>query len=225
MVKSWNFFLILIKIYFFIKYISCFTSFFFRGVFMESGKGYSFGSYKKKIFWNLSEYNMSALQENTEMVIYSALAFLVPFAIGHPQLVVGILVNAAIVLAALNLKNAKLLPVVMLPSIAVLSRGLIFGPFTIFLIYLIPFIWIGNFILLAAFRELKLKRKLNSVLTLVIGAGAKALFLFAFAFILVKAGILPQVFLTSMGALQIYTSLVGGALALGVHEAKKKLVL
>lgn len=190
---------------------------------MESGEEYSFENYKRKGFWNLSEYNLSALQENIELIIYSALAFLVPFTIGHPQLVVGILVNTAIVLAALNLKNAKLLPVLILPSIAVLSRGLIFGPFTVFLIYMIPFIWIGNFILLAAFRELKLKRKLGSVPTLIIGSVAKAFFLYTCALILVLTGVLPNIFLSTMGLFQLYTAFAGGMIAIGIHEAKKKL--
>lgn len=175
-------------------------------------------------FWNKQDYNIGLIQENIELIIYSMLAFLVPFTIGHPQIVVGILVNAAIVLAALNLKNYKLLPVIILPSIAVLSRGLILGPFTMFLIYMIPFIWIGNFILLYAFRELKLKRKMNSILTLVIGAVAKTTFLFGVALLLVNLNVIPAIFLTSMGVLQLYTALAGGAIALGIHEMKKKMI-
>jgi hypothetical protein len=175
-------------------------------------------------FWNRRDYNIGLIQENIELLVYSALAFLIPFTLGHPQLVVGILVNAAIVLASLNLKNYKLLPVIILPSIAVLSRGLIFGPFTMFLIYMIPFIWIGNFILLYAFRELKLKRKMNSIVTLIIGAVAKTAFLFGVAFLLVNLNVIPALFLTTMGLLQLYTALAGGALALGIHEAKKKML-
>ncbi|MGV8168449.1 MAG: hypothetical protein ACP5N3_00165 [Candidatus Nanoarchaeia archaeon] len=173
-------------------------------------------------FWNRTDYNLGFMQQYVELFIYSALAFLVPFTLGHPQLIVGILVNAALVLAALNLKDYKLLPVIMLPSIAVLSRGMIFGPFTIFLIYMIPFIWIGNIILVYAFKELKLKRKMNSIVTLIIGAGAKTLFLFLCALLLVKTGMIPAPFLVSMGVLQLYTALLGGILALGIHETKKR---
>jgi hypothetical protein len=94
-----------------------------------------------------------------------------------------------------------------------------------FLIYMIPFIWIGNFILLATIRELKLKRKLNSVATLIIGAGAKTAFLFGVAFVLVSLGVIPAIFMTTMGLLQLYTALAGGALALGIHELKKKMIV
>jgi hypothetical protein len=157
------------------------------------------------------------------MFIYSALAFLTPFLIGHPQLFVGVIVNAALVLAALNLKDYKLLPVIMIPSIGVLSRGVIFGSFTIFLIYMIPFVWIGNAIFVYAFKELKLKRNMNSIATLLIGAVAKTIFLFTAALILVKTGVIPAPFLVSMGVLQLYTAIIGGLIALGIHEAKKKM--
>ncbi|MGV8163096.1 MAG: hypothetical protein ACP5N2_07225 [Candidatus Nanoarchaeia archaeon] len=174
-------------------------------------------------FWSRTDYAVGFVQEYSELVIYSALAFLIPFLLAHPQIVVGVVVNAALVLSALNMKDYKLLPVIMLPSIAVLSRGLIFGPFTMFLIYLIPFIWIGNSILVYAFKELKLKRKMNSVFTLLIGATAKTVFLFLCALLLVKTGVIPAPFLVTMGVFQLYTALAGGAIALGIHEAKKKL--
>ncbi len=188
---------------------------------MESGE-YLFE--KKKGFWNVSEYDLSFFQENVELIVYSALAFLVPFAIGHPQFLVGIVVNAAIVLAALNLRNEKLLPVLILPSLAVFSRGLIFGPFTFFLLFMVPFIWVGNFILLASLRELMLKRKIKSYVSLFVGASAKALFLFFSALILVKTGVIPSIFLSSMGIVQFYTAIIGGAVALGVHNLKKNYI-
>lgn len=174
-------------------------------------------------FWRKTDYGVGLVQEYSELIIYSAVAFLIPFLLAHPQLVVGIVVNAALVLAALNTKDYKLLPVVMLPSIAVLARGLIFGPFTMFLIYLIPFIWIGNAILVYAFKELKLKRKMNSIVTLLIGATAKMVFLFLAALLLVKTGVIPAPFLLTMGVFQLSTALAGGVIALGIHEAKKKL--
>ena len=96
--------------------------------------------------WNKTDYTLSLIQENLEFFFYSFIAFVIPFVIGHPQIVVGIIVNASLVLAALNLKNKKLVPIIFLPSVAVLSKGLIFGSFTIFLIYIIPFIWISNFL-------------------------------------------------------------------------------
>ncbi len=172
---------------------------------------------------NKQDYGLSFLQENIELVIYSVVCFFVPFLMGHPQWLVGTIVNSSLVLAGLNLRNYRILPVIILPSLGVLSRGLIFGPFTIFLVYMIPFIWIGNIILVWAFKYFNLGKKVNKWLTLGIGAAMKTAFLFATAFVLVKLGVLPVVFLTAMGLLQFYTVIAGGILALGVHKVKAKI--
>ena len=179
----------------------------------------------KMEYLNKQDYKFGFLRENIEMVVYSFVCFFVPFFIGHPQWIVGIVVNASLVLAALNLRSYKLLPVIILPSLAVLSRGLIFGPFTIFLVYMIPFIWIGNFILVFAIKKLALNKKINKFVSLGIGAIAKALFLFIITFSLVKIGFLPAVFLTAMGIMQLYTAIAGGLLALGVHRIKKRSII
>jgi hypothetical protein len=170
------------------------------------------------------DYVLGYLQENIELVLYSLICFFAPFLIGHPQIVVGVLVNAALILAALNLKDFKLLPMIMIPSLAVLSRGMIFGPFTIFLVYMIPFIWIGNAILVWSFKKFNLGLKINRWITLVIGSILKTAFLFGCAFVFFKLGILPVLFLTTMGLLQLYTAILGGILAIGIQSIKKNLV-
>jgi len=187
---------------------------------MKNNFGYGY----KETLWNMQEYFLSHLQQNVELVIYCALCLFAPFFLGHPQLVVGVVVNAALILAALNMKNHMLIPIILLPSVGVLSRGLIFGPFTNFLLVMMPFIWIGNFILIYAFKKLMLEKKLNRWLTLGIGAVAKTGFLFLSAFVLFKLNLLPALFLTTMGLFQLYTAVAGGVLALGIHTAKKKLI-
>jgi hypothetical protein len=74
------------------------------------------------------------------LAIYIVASFALPFLLGHPQLLVGILVNAFLVLGALHMKKYSLLPLIMLPSLGVLARGVVFGPFTMFLVYMIPLI-------------------------------------------------------------------------------------
>lgn len=171
---------------------------------------------------SLQDYALSSAYENVELVIYSALCFFVPFFMGHPQYIVGVAVNAALITAALNLKSWKLLPVIMLPSLAVVSRGVIFGPWSIFLVYMIPFIWVGNSILVLSFKHFRLGKKYSYFTTLLMGAGFKSAFLFASALILYKLSIVPAVFLISMGLLQLGTALIGGAAAYGIHQAKKQ---
>ncbi|MFH2028318.1 MAG: hypothetical protein ABIJ08_04230 [Nanoarchaeota archaeon] len=172
---------------------------------------------------NLNEYKLEHKQELFEITIYTIVSFFLPFFIGHPQIVVGVLVNSLLISSALNIKGYKLLPIIIAPALGALSRGMLFGPFTIFLLYMIPFIWIGNAILIYSFKWLNLDKRLNYWITLVIGSILKSAFLFAIAFILISLKILPTVFLTTMGIFQLYTAILGGILAFGFQKSKKKI--
>jgi hypothetical protein len=149
------------------------------------------------------------LKENIEVFIYSSICFFLPLFLGHPQLLVGIVVNSALVLSALRLKTKQLLPVIIMPALGALSRGILFGPFTIYLLYMIPFIWIGNAILV--YFTKRINRKL---IALPLGAIIKSGFLFGAAFVLVKLAVIPAVFLIAMGPVQLLTAFSGGTLAL-----------
>ena len=169
---------------------------------------------------NLQKYEWSMRSEAIEVVLYSLVGFFLPFMLAHPQWLVGTIVNAMLISAAMSVRGCKLLPVIMLPSIGILSAGLIFGKFTPFLLYMIAFIWIGNSLLVGAFKFLNIHKKWNYFSTLVIGAAVKSLFLFIAAFVLFKFGLVPVIFLTAMGIMQLVTVMTGGALAFGFEKAK-----
>jgi len=171
---------------------------------------------------NKQDYTLRYKTELFEITIYTIVSFFLPFFIGHPQIIVGVLVNALLIVSALNVKGYKLLPVIIAPSLGALSRGILFGPFTIFLVYMIPFIWIGNSILIFVFKWLKLNKQVNYWITLIFGSLIKAAFLFFIAYVLVGMKILPILFLTTMGIFQFYTAILGGTIAFGFHELKKK---
>jgi len=173
---------------------------------------------------NLQEYVLSNVYQYFEMVVYTVFCFFVPLMIGHPQIAVGIVVNALLIASALNIKGYKLLPVIISPSLGALSRGILFGPFTIFLVYMIPFIWIGNAILVFSFKWLRLKLKKNYWLTLTIGSLFKAGFLFGTAFVLYSLNIVPAVFLTAMGVIQLVTAFAGGIAAYGFQAVKRRVL-
>ena len=172
---------------------------------------------------HLQDYELRNINENIELVIYTVICFFLPVVLGHSQLVVGMVVNAMLITSALNLKGYKLLPVIIAPSLGALSAGMLFGKLTVFLLYLIPFIWIGNAILVFSFKWLKLYLKKNYLLTLAIGSGAKAGFLFLSALLLFKLGVIPVIFLTAMGIIQLTTALGGGIAAYGFHAVKKRI--
>lgn len=170
------------------------------------------------------EYTLSRVQEYAEMILYALVAFSLPFILGHEQLFVGSVVNCALVLAALNLRGARLLPVILLPSVGVLLAGMVFGSLSASLVYMLPSIWLGNTILVFAVKELVLSRKKNRLLALGVGAFAKAAFLFAAVFVLFSVGFVPAQFIMAFSVLQLPTALCGGAAALGVQEAKRRFV-
>lgn len=166
-----------------------------------------------RTFLDVGEYNFSNGYLLFEMVLFSLAGFFIPFFIGHPQIFIGALVNAFLISSALKLPNWKVLPIIILPSLGVLSRGLVFGPYTQFLLYMIPFIWIGNYILVVSFRKLKLERKMHYWKTLTVGVLLKSGFLFIVAYFLVRLHVLPTIFITAMGVLQVVTGFAGGVLS------------
>lgn len=171
---------------------------------------------------NKTLYEISNKRSFFEMFFYSVVSFFIPLLIGHPQIVVGITVNIALIMAAMNLKHYKILPVIILPSLGVLSRGLLFGPFTVFLLYMIPFIWIGNYLLVYFIKSLYVDKKKNYLFSLGVASGVKALFLFVTAFILFSLGLVPVVFLTAMGVMQFVTAFGAGFIAIGINKAVRK---
>jgi hypothetical protein len=171
-------------------------------------------------FINIKKYNYSNTYQNIETVILSLAGFLVPLFLGHPQILVGVIVNAALIIAALHLKGYRSLPIILMPSLGVLCRGIIFGPYTPHLLYMIPFIWFGNFLLVFSFKNFKFNYWLN----LAIGTVLKAGFLFTIALIFYKLGLLPVIFLTAMGILQVITAVLGGILAFGYEKISRILV-
>lgn len=170
---------------------------------------------------NIQIEKLKNIEYNIHFFAYAFIAFFVPFMLGHPQLLVGIIVNTALILSAIYLDAKAAWPVILLPSLGVLSRGIIFGPFSIYLVYMIPFIWIGNFLIVYLVKYFYLRRNVNYPVSLGVSAAVKAGFLFLAAFVLVKLGIIPVLFLTAMGVMQLYTALGGGVVSHGVVRIRK----
>jgi len=170
----------------------------------------------------LTDYSLINKQIWAEWLLYSLVGFFTPFLLGGPQFLVGFIVNAMLVLGALNLRDYRLIPLIILPSIGVFSRGLLFGPFTLFLAYLLPFIWVGNLLLVIGIKNFVLHRKWNRVFALFFSAVIKAAWLFVAAFVLYSLDLIPEKFLTFMGPFQLLTALSGGLMAFMLHEVKKR---
>jgi len=152
----------------------------------------------------------------TKTIIFLIPLFFIPFLLGGPQLLVGSIVNLLLIMMAVRFKNYyAIIPMLMLPSLAVVLRGFVFWPFTIFLVYMMPAIWIGNFILIYTIQHIKTQR-----LSILVGWILKTTFLFVIAYILIKLWILPAVFLKLMWLLQLYTTLLAGVVFVSFSKLK-----
>lgn len=178
------------------------------------------------------KFSFGLIYKNIELVIYLMIGFIAPLFIGHPQYVVGIVVNAILATSAFRKVNTtKAIALAITPSIGAVMHGVLFGSFTKFLIYFLPAIWISNFIYMAIIklnnttRSAKNKQFFTTFIKKIIqhnkiGAVAsasiiKSSILFGTAFVLVFTNIVPKPFLIAMGAIQIITALVGGGVAIG----------
>ena len=175
-------------------------------------------------FFNLTEKYLSKNIYYFNLLAYSLLAFLVPFFMGHPQIFVGVIVNTALFLTALNLKFKESLGVIVLPSIAVLARGMIFGALTKYLLLLIPFIWIGNLILVYLMKYFYLKNKNNFFSSIIFCSVIKSSFLFIITSIFYFFNMLPIQFLMVMGLLQLITAFSGGLVASVAQKSMSRIL-
>ena len=182
-------------------------------------------NYKKIV--NLStlsvDINSSVMKEIAEFSLYSAIAFFMPFMLFGSQFFLGTIVNMSLISGALYVKGKKLIPLMMLPSLGVLSRGMMFGPMTIFLVYMIPFIWIGNFILIFSVKFFHLKLKKSYSFSSVLGSGLKFAFLFSSALVLYVIGAIPVSFLIIMGLIQLVTAVSASIAVFPINKIRKKL--
>jgi len=141
----------------------------------------------------------------------SILSFSIPFSLSHPQWLVGTIVNACLFLAVIFLPGKFILPLIIFPSLGVLSRGIIFGPLTMSLIYFLLFIWLANLVLLSVFKRVFFR--FNYIFSVFIASTIKFLFLFVIANICFEFAFVPKIFLQLMGINQFLTALAGGLIS------------
>jgi len=141
----------------------------------------------------------------------SLLSFSIPFSLAHPQWLVGTIVNACLFLTAIFLPRKFILSLIIFPSLGVLSRGIIFGPLTMLLVYFLPFIWLANLVLILIFK--KFFSRLNYFFSIFFSAIAKSLFLFTIANIYFEFSLAPKIFVQLMGLNQFFTALAGGTIS------------
>lgn len=156
--------------------------------------------------------------ENVTLVqrtyILWALAYCIPLVLSSHQLITGTIINSLLFLAAPRRLNKEILPVIILPSFGAITHGILFGPQTVFLYYFIPCIWLANYVLIWIYTK---TNPLPSPVRIVSASLAKYLILQTFAYIYFSAYIVPRLFVSSMGYMQLLTAISGGLIAYGIR--------
>ena len=145
----------------------------------------------------------------------------------NSQLIVGTIVNAALVVSAINLKGwAKILGVVTMPSISTILSGYVFGTASVYMVYMIPAIWIGNFALIYSYKFLMLGKNKHYFLAGIVGIIVIVAIIFALFNLINLFGVFPEKLVenlrNAMGMTQLITATLGVIAAFVIYKLEKK---
>lgn len=145
----------------------------------------------------------------------------------NSQLIVGSVVNTALIMAAVNVKGWKnILGIVTMPSVATILGGYVFKSASVFMVYMIPAIWIGNFVLVYAYKWLMLSKEKNYFLAGIVGIVTKVAVIAAGFFILKAFGIFPDKMVTTLQAAmtttQLITASIGTVIAFVIYKIETR---
>ena len=145
----------------------------------------------------------------------------------NSQIIIGTIVNIALVTAAINLKGwGKILGVVTMPSIATILGGYVFGTASTYMTYMIPAIWVGNFALIYSYKFFMLGKNKNYFLAGIIGIAIKVAVIFGFFEILNLCNVFPEKLVTTlqvaMSSTQLITAILGTIFAFIIYKNEKK---
>ena len=144
----------------------------------------------------------------------------------NSQIIIGSIVNTALVVTAINLNGwVKILGVVTMPSISTILSGYVFGSASTYMVYMIPAIWLGNFALVYLYKLLLLDKNMNYFFTGVIGVIVKVAIIFLSFNVLNLFNIFPEKLVNTlqnaMGLTQLITASIGVVVAFAIYKAEK----
>lgn len=194
---------------------------------------------------NKTIYNFSQKAEIVQTIVIGLIAFLVPTFLAqliniifgkqsviasNSQIIVGSIVNTALIMSAINIKGLKkIIGVVTMPSVSTILSGYVFGTASVYMVYMIPAIWLGNFALIYAYKFIMLNKNKNYFLAGVAGIIAKVLVIFGVFELLNVFSIFPQKLVsnlqTAMGLTQLITAIIGMLISFAIYQVEKKKLL
>lgn len=196
---------------------------------------------EKENVLNKTMYDFSKGVEIMQAIILGLIALLVPTFLAkliasvfgatsvitqNSQLIVGSVVNTALIFAAINLKGwKKIIGIVTMPSVSTILSGYVFKSASVFMAYMIPAIWIGNFVLIYAYKKIMVEKKKNYFLAGVVGVILKVLVIFAGFELLNVFGVFPQKLVgtlqTAMSTTQAITATIGVLITFVIYQIEK----
>lgn len=191
---------------------------------------------------NKSNYDFSEKVDIMQTMIIGAITFLVPTFLAqliqmvfgkqsaianHSQIIVGSIVNMALIISAINIKGwKKIIGVVTMPSISTVLGGYVFGTASVYMVYMIPAIWLGNLALIYFYKLILLEKEKNYFSAGVLGIIVKVFAIFGFFEILNAFGIFPAKLVTNlqmaMGLTQLITASIGMLIAFTIYKIEKR---
>lgn len=139
----------------------------------------------------------------------------------NSQIIVGSIVNTALIMAGLNLKGwNQLILIATLPSLSAVGSGYIFGSLTKVTLYMIPGIWLGNFSLIILMKYLYANKKVKYAISAIISILVKVAIIFGVLNIWMAASVLPnqgtvaEALRNTMGLTQLITASIGAVISI-----------
>lgn len=186
--------------------------------------------------------DFSKKSEIVQTIIIAFLAFVVPtflaqlintfFGAGsvianNSQIIVGTVVNTILVISALNLKGwNKTIFVVTMPSISTIMSGYVFKTASIYMVWMIPAIWLGNFVLILSFKYIMIKRNSSYFIAAIIGIIGKVAIIFGIFMLLKAFNIFPVKMISNlqkaMSLIQLITATLGSLFAFVIYKLENK---
>lgn len=197
---------------------------------------------EKENIMNKAIYNFASKIEIIQTIMIGLIAFLVPtflaqliklvfgaesMVTANSQLIVGSVVNTALIVCAINIKGwKKIVGILTMPSISTIASGTIFGTASIYMLYMIPAIWLGNFALIYAYKMILIEKNKNYFLTGIIGILIKVAVIFGGFELLNLFKIFPAKIVdnlqVAMGSTQLITASIGMVIAFAIYQIEKR---
>ncbi len=198
---------------------------------------------EKENCFNLNLVDFSKKAQIVEAVLIAIGALLTPFIVPqflqlifgktsfiatNSQYVVGSIVNIALIFAGINVKGyKKIIGIITLPSISAICSGFIFKTASIYTVYMIPAIWLGNFAFVYLYRKIYVEKKKNYVLASITAILIKTAIIFFGFNLLTWISVIPgegkvfQALQLSMGMNQLITATIAAIVSAGIVAAIK----